>query len=113
MPYIKPEDRKVDHYALSCAAEEVKKQGPGFANYVISTFLYNAYDILSAPSYKKYNEAMGVLAAASAEMARRFANYEQGKLEENGDVVKLPPPIKGLSNISYGECGCGYCTGGK
>ncbi len=84
MPYIKKEDRC--SIELSDIAEDIKRKGPGFANFVISSILYEAYGIIKNPSYTKYNEAMGVLAAAQAEMARRFAPYEQGKLELNGDI---------------------------
>lgn len=87
MPYIKQEDRaKIDHYAMDRLSEEIQKGGPGVANFIISRILWKAYDIQDAPSYKKYNEVMGVLSAAQAELARRFGPYEQKKLEENGDI---------------------------
>lgn len=87
MPYIKQEDRPVSGtWQLGDLADKVKIKGPGFANFIITTFLSEAYS-LENPSYSKINEAIGVLECVKLELYRRIAvPYEDEKILENGDV---------------------------
>ena len=59
---------------------------PGDLNYIITTIL-RQYIRNKSISYSSINEAIGVLECAKMELYRRIAvPYEEGKMEENGDV---------------------------
>ncbi len=83
---------------------------PGDLHYAISQlidgYLYhqpNPYDDpYNGPHYQQFNDVMGVLACAQAEIYRRIiAPYEDVKIRENGDVYS------GVSKDSDG----GTCPG--
>jgi hypothetical protein len=80
MPYIDKERRK----ELSVSLPE-----PGTAgelNYVICMIAMKYID-KKKQSYQTYNDVIGVLECAKAEMYRPLVTpYEDKKIEENGDV---------------------------
>ena len=65
------------------------------------------------PHYQDFNDVMGVLACAQAELYRRIIGpYEDTKREENGDVYSVPGPAP-LDHVEAGCCGGGGgCTCG-
>ncbi len=81
MPYVKKSDRiRLD--------EGGDAQTPGELNYII-TKTVDAYLNRTPRNYAKYNEVIGVLECAKLELYRRvIAEYEDTKIEENGDVKK-------------------------
>ena len=92
MPYINTEDRKL----LDPAIKEIvtilrTKPGwnvAGLVNYVITKIIISLW--ASCRSYHMGNSIIGVLECASREFSRRYLNwYEDGKIEENGDVHPL------------------------
>ena len=81
MPYI-TEDRR----------DEINNfddlETPGELNYLI-TSAANRYIVRHGVSYATFNEVIGVLECAKIELYRRLvANYENSKIEENGDVYE-------------------------
>ncbi len=83
MPYV-PQSRRNDAPA----------ETPGDLHYDIATlidaFLYHQPG-KGEPRYTDFNNVMGVLACAQAEVYRRLvAPYEDTKIEENGDVYTWP-----------------------
>jgi hypothetical protein len=79
MPYI-TKDRRRD---ISDHHEIIKT--PGELNYLI-TMMAKAY-LGDMPTYKDYNEVIGVLECAKLELYRRIvAPYEDTKCSQNGDV---------------------------
>ncbi len=88
MPYI-PQSRRETNGAPS--------EQPGDLHYDISQlidgYLYHqprGDGQLSEPNYQRFNDVLGVLAAASHEMYRRLVvPYEDMKLFENGEVYSV------------------------
>lgn len=81
MPYISQDKRDklaAGHHGPSTAGE---------LNYLV-TMLCAAYmEADKEPNYTKLNEIIGVLECAKLEFYRRIvADYEDDKLEDNGDV---------------------------
>jgi len=86
MPYIRPELRgPLDkHINLLMKRED---HDIGSINYMI-TRICHEYIKHKGPNYARYNDIMGVLSCVGNEMYRRkIAEYEDLKIEENGDVV--------------------------
>lgn len=79
MPYIKQEHR-----------ENSYPQSAGELNFFISRLINNYLLNNSVVSYAHLNEVIGVLECAKLEVYRRIvAEYEDKKLEENGDVFSI------------------------
>jgi hypothetical protein len=78
MPYVNAKSRRfLDNGGIPVNAGEL--------NYCI-TRLIQKY-LKPETSYQKYNDVMGVLEGVKLEIYRRkIASYEDGKIEENGDV---------------------------
>jgi len=82
MPYIKPLKR----HALDIIAEQIALQCSfdGDLNYL----LFAICKRYVKPSYNNYKNYLGELEEAIAEIRRRIlAEYEEGKIAENGDVL--------------------------
>jgi len=79
MPYIKKEDRsKMDRGECPTNAGEL--------NYCFHIML-EQYLSVKGESYQTYNDMMGALEGAKLELyRRRVSNYEDKKLNENGDI---------------------------
>lgn len=80
MPYIVPAARKnlEEGNAPSTAGE---------LNYLITLLCMSYLEGDAEPSYGRLNEVVGVLECAKLEFYRRIvADYEEDKMEENGDV---------------------------
>ena len=85
MPYIKIQDRnKFESLVKSMHFVEIKTAGE--LNYLI-TQLVHSFLSQGPESYQNYNNAMGALEGAKLELYRRsISEYEDEKIEENGDV---------------------------
>lgn len=80
MPYVKPEIR---HMPRSAADFETVGQ----LNYHIS-MLWMCYLDIHGLSYQSINDVVGALESSKAEFQRRVvADYEDKKIEENGDLT--------------------------
>jgi hypothetical protein len=85
MPYITDSQRNrispyLNDFWSSCPIKE-----PGEMNYVITTLL--EFYRNGKSKYNLFNEIMGILTCVSQEYYRRIvAEYEDEKLDENGDV---------------------------
>ena len=93
MPYIKPEKREVYDELVESLGFEVgtdyERDVAGLCNYIITTFLLRVYDQKESLSYRDYNEIIGLLECAKLEFYRRqVSQYEDKKIEENGDVYE-------------------------
>lgn len=84
MPYIKPEDRIVmDGVVQHMIDKGVEPNGK--LNYVLFKLCLNT--VGKEPSYGKFKNFCGELSECIAEIRRRMtAEYENKKIEENGDV---------------------------
>ncbi len=81
MPYITQKERNSLAYFDHACPETV-----GQLNYLI-TRLCNRYLNYKKESYQTYNDILGVLEAAKHELYRRkIAEYENKKIEENGEI---------------------------
>jgi len=82
MPYIKPEDRPdMDVVVVNMIAQGVEPNGK--LNYVLYKLCKDSVE----PSYNNYKNFIGELRQCATEIERRMlANYEDLKIEENGDV---------------------------
>ena len=92
MPYIKQSDRQIYDHSITRLANilaTVDEDGPnltGELNYVISKLLAEILKI-RGKSYGRMSALRAALDDASMEFYRRvMANYEDLKIEENGDV---------------------------
>lgn len=82
MPYIKCEERTQIDRILGC----LDSFDEGQLNYII-TQLCRRYIGDYGESYRNYNTLVGVLECAKLELYRRkISNYENVKIEINGDV---------------------------
>lgn len=80
MPYIKDVDRQRVKQTLA-------PQNAGELNFLITEIILEYLFRENGPRYQDYNDAIGVLSAASMELYRRgAAPYEDDKIKENGDV---------------------------
>jgi len=82
MPYIKADRRRfMDEVVDEMAGQGVKADGD--LNYI----LYKYCKDYIKPSYNNYKNFCGELRQCATEIERRLlANYEDLKIEENGDV---------------------------
>jgi len=86
MPYIKPEIRSILDQQISNIITSIKEKDwtPGDLNYIITKICLS---YINEPSYKNYNEVIGVLECVKQELYRRkVAPYEDKKRDENGEV---------------------------
>ena len=91
MPYI-PQERRNGQPA----------ETPGDLHHDIAV-LIDAYLSDAVPHYQQFNDVMGVLACAQAEVYRRLvAPYEDEKIKENGDVYSGEPTRPSC----VGPCAC-------
>lgn len=82
MPYIKQEDRK---RVTPIYVEGRYPTTPGELNYIITELVWEYYH--KGANYQAINDILGALEGAKLEFYRRVAApYEDGKIEENGDV---------------------------
>ena len=86
MPYISQADRKIiDNHLMSVCKLIGLCGSPGEVNYVITNILL-AF-LTNKPNYSDYNAMIGVLECVKMELYRRkIVEYEDGKIELNGDV---------------------------
>jgi len=79
VPYIRRELRNaIKDY-------EIKPSNAGELNFLVSTIVIEYLG--SQPDYQKFNDAVGVLELAKAELVRRSVGpYEDMKIESNGDL---------------------------
>jgi hypothetical protein len=79
MPYIPPERREE-------LAQEVNPETPGELNFLL-VLVINRYLEYSGESYTTFNDVVGALECQKLEFYRRLvAEYEDMKLQQNGDV---------------------------
>lgn len=88
MPYITQDIRdEVDYFlegVFAAVSQYKPKERSGICNYIITTLLNTVYD---EDKYDKLNTVVGILECAKMEFYRRRAvPYENGKMEDNGDV---------------------------
>ena len=96
MPYIKIEDKyKLNRYIPSNVGE---------LNYVITTTAISYLQAQPKFNYETLNGIYGAMQLAAAEFKRRLIDpYEDGKLNENGDVYPQELLIKAhKENITNG-----------
>lgn len=87
MPYIKQDDRNFFDERLTFNVKAIHT--PGELNYCV-TKLVDHYLSSHGKSYASINEVVGVLECAKLELYRRIAApYEDGKIQENGDVYTI------------------------
>ena len=89
MPYIKPEMRS---YLLNASIKDLLREPKvlqaGELNFLISSLIWAVFE--SNPCYQKANEILGVLSAVTLELYRRkVADYEDQKIQENGDLESI------------------------
>lgn len=91
MPYIKLQDKEVLNSLLEETLKLVSKPGfctAGDLNYIFTMFA-QSYLKGSGLNYNSLNTIVGVFESAKAEFQRRVVvPYEDGKIEENGDVYQ-------------------------
>jgi len=87
MPYITQDDREpLDELVAALTTELRNGDFRGRLNYTISSVLAGLIEA-NGTSYRLINDFIGVLECAKLEAYRRVASpYEDGKIEENGDV---------------------------
>jgi len=100
MPYIKQFDRKRYDNTIAelvtCLVETSRVDTtavfPGHLNYIFTKVIKDAYNKAAQMEgfklgYHDYNEIVGMLECCKQEFIRRVLNnYEDKKIEENGDV---------------------------
>jgi hypothetical protein len=85
MPYIKQEERK----------DWADEDRSGSVSALAYTIVIDALSVLGLdadcrPSYEDYAKVIGAIECAKMELYRRLvAPYEEGKIEQNGDVKFL------------------------
>jgi hypothetical protein len=89
MPYINDERKKLYEGIVGRFEEELTKDTTeGDLNYII-TCLILEYLVVKGLRYKAINEIRGAVHNCISEFYRRLAvNYEDEKIDENGDVYK-------------------------
>jgi len=89
MPYVPFENRVKYATAIDAIVNLLKEDGvsSGDVNYVITRILDCTFEMGNSPSYSKINTIVGILECVKQEFyRRRAADYEDGKIELNGDV---------------------------
>jgi hypothetical protein len=82
MPYIKQERRKQVNIVVEMMRQTCV-EADGDLNYILYKFCKENVE----PSYNNYKNFCGELRQCATEIERRLvAEYEQKKIEENGDV---------------------------
>lgn len=104
MPYIKSEKRnKITPAHGSDGRIEMKHiDCAGDLNYAFTMLVIDYYR-RNGLSYQSINDIVGALDGAKAEFQRRVVvNYEQDKIEENGDVYPSmkPPKYPGVGEFN-------------
>jgi predicted DNA-binding protein with PD1-like motif len=85
MPYIKQRDR-LYYKATLDRLSQIVIETPGELNYLL-TSIANQYLNDNKVSYGTFNNIIGALESAKLEFYRRqIAEYEEKKIEENGDL---------------------------
>jgi hypothetical protein len=100
MPYIENKDRS--KFSLDTLLNNIEFNGitPGELNYLV-TRLAIAYIDHKGLNYTYINDVLGALEGAKQEFYRRVAvDYEQKKIESNGDVY---PSLKTPKYPGVGE----------
>lgn len=83
MPYVKPEKRPGLH---DSTVDTVEPKDPGELNYLLTVLVRNYFHD-HGEDYQAINDVVGALQGALLEFYRRVAvPYEEGKMEQNGDV---------------------------
>lgn len=98
MPYISVEDRKLlDEIPMPATVGEL--------NYLI-TRLCCDYLLTGKMSYRALNDVIGALECAKLELYRRIVvPYEQGKMDQNGDVYPyFGKPCESVEEIDLSNC---------
>ena len=84
MPYIKKSDRSKLDDDIDLLGDLIANAGE--FNYAVS-MLAKKYIEKHGECYQKYNDLMGALTGIQLELYRRnISNYEDIKIEENGDI---------------------------
>ena len=88
MPYIKQGNRKALEEKYGAQMLDYIPTNPGELNFVLTLIIRDylrGRGVLS--SYQDYNDVIGALEACKLELYRRkIVPYEEGKIDENGDV---------------------------
>jgi len=85
MPYINEQDRSKFMW-IKQSIEDCPPQTGGELQYLIALMIHY-YVIDQGLRYQTCNDIMGALTGANMEFYRRFvAEYEDGKIRDNGDV---------------------------
>lgn len=85
MPYIDQEDRAQYQDIIKNSIAQLKSKPIGHINYVLSTILWELFDI--NPRYTYGNSLIGVLSCIAREFYRRkLAPYEDQKIKSSGDI---------------------------
>lgn len=93
MPYIAQHKRPPLDRHINALVELMKE--PGDLNYVYSMLAKGAVE-KQTRSYALLNSILGVFEAAKTEFYRRVVvPYEDGKMEENGDVYSVEKVVHG------------------
>lgn len=80
MPYIQEHNKK------KIIEERKDPENAGELNFLI-THILNSYLNWNGVCYQSFNDIIGALEGAKLEMYRRLvAGYEDGKIQDNGDV---------------------------
>jgi hypothetical protein len=94
MPYIDYEQRRKYEILLQSLTEQLLSTKSGFAgdtNFVISSLFERLWRNAPCQDYKTLNTFMGILECAKLEFYRRVvANYEDTKINQNGDIFESP-----------------------
>jgi hypothetical protein len=100
MPYIEQGKRKdLDKWLEGLY---VGILGPGELNYLITMIIRKYVEQKGLEKYQFHNDVMGVLSCVKEEWYRRKVSpYEDGKIEENGDVFE-DAEISIKSVVDYG-----------
>lgn len=86
MPYVDTEARQRIQVAFSSRGSP---QTPGELNYYLTTVVQR-YLKEHGVNYQHFNDVIGALEGCKLELYRRFvAQYEDNKIEDNGDVNLL------------------------
>lgn len=87
MPYIERSMRAVVNNRIADVLAIVRDLSAGEVNYLVTQVMRGWTQ--HAPSYGRYNEAVGILECVKLEMYRRaVAPYEDKKITQNGDVYR-------------------------
>jgi len=93
MPYIKKERRQELDPFIAALSSKIEEKNVGELNYVFTKILL----AMKPKKYEDYNALVGVLESCKLEFYRRgAAEYEDVKIEENGDVYPVNPALREL-----------------